>query len=73
MEVIYPFTGLGLFSYLARIPVYTAAVSFIGLDFTGASTYTSLSGVKKEMRIATPLQALALLSGLLMLGVRRFL
>jgi hypothetical protein len=30
--------------------------SFLAMNFTGASTYTSLAGVKKEMRIAVPLQ-----------------
>ena len=26
------------------------------MDFTGASTYTSLSGVRKEMELAVPLE-----------------
>ena len=30
--------------------------SFLTMNFTGASTYTSLSGVKREMRVAVPLQ-----------------
>ncbi len=33
-----------------------AGTSFIGVNFTGSSTYTSLSGVLKEMRLAVPLQ-----------------
>jgi acetyl-CoA decarbonylase/synthase complex subunit gamma len=33
-----------------------ATTSFIGMNFTGSSTYTSLSGVKQEMRIALPAQ-----------------
>ncbi len=40
-------------SWLLIIP---AVSSYLGMNFTGASTYTSLSGVKKEMRIAVPLQ-----------------
>jgi hypothetical protein len=32
--------------------------SFLAMNFTGASTYTSLAGVKKEMRIAVPVQIL---------------
>jgi len=28
----------------------------MGMMFTGSSTYTSLSGVRKEMRIAVPAQ-----------------
>jgi hypothetical protein len=38
--------------------------SFLGLNFTGASTYTSLSGVKKETRIAAPLLIAGLLAAL---------
>lgn len=34
----------------------TGLSSFIAMNFTGSSTYTSLSGVKKEMKIAVPLQ-----------------
>ncbi|MCX6122303.1 MAG: mercury methylation corrinoid protein HgcA [Ignavibacteriales bacterium] len=30
--------------------------SFLAMNFTGASTFTSLAGVKKEMRIAVPVQ-----------------
>ena len=38
--------------------------SFMGLNFTGASTYTSLSGVKKETRIAIPVMAAGLIAAL---------
>jgi len=68
-----PLLPFSPYQLAARALVYAAAASFIGLDFTGASTYTSLSGVKKEMRLATPAQALAFLAGLVMLGVERFL
>ena len=40
-----------------------AAASFLALNFTGASTYTSLSGVRREMRIAVPLQVVCGLMG----------
>jgi len=68
-----PFLALDIYQLCARTLIYAPAASFIGLDFTGASTYTSLSGVKKEMRAALPLQAASLLAGLLLLGLRRFL
>jgi len=55
------FTGL---SWLLLIP---AIASFLGMEFTGASTYTSLSGVKKEMRLAVPLQIVAGMCGLFLL------
>ncbi len=30
--------------------------SFVALNFTGASTYTNLSGVSKETAVAVPIQ-----------------
>ena len=38
--------------------------SYWGMKFTGASTYTSLSGVKKEMRVAVPMQVVGGVIGL---------
>ena len=46
--------------------------SFVTMNFTGASTYTSLSGVKKEMRIAVPLQLAGAVLGAVMWIVSRF-
>ena len=43
-----------------------ATASFLGMNFTGASTYTSLSGVRKEMALAVPLQLLAAVAGLVL-------
>ena len=37
--------------------------TFLSMNFTGASTYTSLSGVNKEMRYAVPAQIVAALVG----------
>jgi len=59
--------------FAARALIYSAIASFVGLDFTGASTYTSLSGVKKEMRLAMPAHALAVAAGLVILAAGRFL
>ena len=36
--------------------------SFLLMNFTGSSTYTSLSGVVKEMKIAVPLQLIAVIT-----------
>jgi hypothetical protein len=49
-----------------------ALASFVAMNFTGASTYTSLSGVMKEMRVAVPLQALATFVGVTLWLVGRF-
>jgi acetyl-CoA decarbonylase/synthase complex subunit gamma len=51
------------------IPVTT---SFAGMNFTGATTYTSLSGVRREMRIAVPIQAAAAVVGAILWVAGRF-
>jgi hypothetical protein len=43
---------IGIFAWLLLIPAMSA---YLAMNFTGSSTYTSLSGVKKEMRRAVPL------------------
>jgi acetyl-CoA decarbonylase/synthase complex subunit gamma len=45
--------GLEILAWLLLIPAISA---YLAMNFTGASTYTSLSGVKKEMRWALPLE-----------------
>jgi len=49
-------------SWLLIIPAISA---FLAMNFTGGSTYTSLSGVKKEMRWALPLQITAIAVGII--------
>jgi len=44
---------LELYGWMLGIP---AVVSYVAMNFTGASTYTSLSGVYREMRYAVPAQ-----------------
>ncbi|MFC1825124.1 mercury methylation corrinoid protein HgcA [Thermodesulfobacteriota bacterium] len=41
-----------------------AVSAFLAMNFTGASTYTSLSGVRKEMKWAVPLEIIAGVVGL---------
>jgi hypothetical protein len=48
---------------LAWLFIIPAASAFLAMNFTGASTYTSLSGVRKEMRWAVPLQMSACIVG----------
>jgi hypothetical protein len=45
---------------LATLFSLTAVASFAAMNFTGSSTYTSPSGVEKEMRISIPLQVCSL-------------
>ena len=53
---------LQLISYLLILPSLSA---FFTMNFTGSSTYTSLSGVEKEMKTALPLIVTALSAGAL--------
>ncbi len=49
---------------LAWLTLIPAIAAYLAMNFTGASTYTSLSGVKKEMRFALPLEITAGVLGL---------
>lgn len=50
-----------------------AISSFTAMNFTGSSTFTSLSGVKKEMRIAIPIQIGLFVIGLITWIILRFI
>jgi acetyl-CoA decarbonylase/synthase complex subunit gamma len=57
----------------AALLALPAVSAFYTLNFTGCSTYTSRSGVKKEMRIALPTMGGALIVSVLLLLAGRFL
>jgi acetyl-CoA decarbonylase/synthase complex subunit gamma len=57
---------------LAWTVLLPATTSFVLMNFTGATTYTSLSGVRREMRLAVPIQAMAAVAGVLLWLVARF-
>jgi hypothetical protein len=42
------------------------------MNFTGSSTYTSLSGVKREMKISLPVQITLAASGIILLVISWF-
>jgi acetyl-CoA decarbonylase/synthase complex subunit gamma len=62
------FSGRGLepLESLAWLLLLPAISAYLAMNFTGASTYTSLSGVKKEMRRAVPLEIAAGAAGLIL-------
>lgn len=49
-----------------------AVSAYHGLNFTGCTTYTSRSGVKREMRLGIPIMGVSLLLGFFLLGISRF-
>jgi hypothetical protein len=49
-------TGNNICEILSWFLIITTISSFLAMNFTGSSTYTSLSGVKKEMKFSVPFQ-----------------
>jgi hypothetical protein len=65
--------GSGLFELVSWFFIIPAISSFLAVNFTGASTYTSLSGVKKELKIALPLQIAFFSIGCVLWIIGRFI
>ena len=51
-------------AYLLILPAVSA---YLAMNFTGCSTYTSFSGVKREMQIAVPLSIISIALGIVLL------
>jgi hypothetical protein len=58
------YTLKGIVTICAWFLMISAISAFLAMNFTGASTYTSLSGVRKEMKWALPLEIGTGLTGL---------
>jgi hypothetical protein len=54
--------GLSGTAFLALLLMVMAVSSYLAMNFTGSTPFTSPSGVEKEMRLAIPLQAVAMLA-----------
>ena len=67
------FQELFVVEKVAWFLLMTSISSFFAMNFTGASTFTSLSGVKKEMRFAVPLQIIGFLVGFILWIIGRFI
>ncbi len=69
-----PSAGMaGLLETVAWMLLMPAIGAFLAMNFTGVTTYTSLSGVKKEMRFAIPAQITAAVLGFALWMIARFL
>lgn len=53
--------GIPGIEFSALMLVVIAVSSYLAMNFTGSTPFTSPSGVEKEMRLAIPLQAIAML------------
>jgi hypothetical protein len=65
--------GHNIFENISWFLIITAISSFLAMNFTGSSTYTSLSGVKKEMKISVPFQIGFALAGVVLQVVGKFI
>ena len=50
------FLGNSFLEMISWLLMITGISSFMAMNFTGSSTFTSLSGVQKEMKTALPMQ-----------------
>jgi CO dehydrogenase/acetyl-CoA synthase delta subunit len=64
--------SLSLLQAASWLLIAPAVASFLALNFTGASTYTSLSGVRRETAVAIRVQRLAAVAGVLLWVVGLF-
>ena len=69
----FPGVGFQPLEGLAWLLLLPAISAYLAMNFTGASTYTSLSGVKKEMRWAVPLEIASGVAGFICWIAGRFL
>lgn len=58
--------SLGIIGSLSVLCTMCAVSSYLAMNFTGSTPYTSATGVEKEMKIAIPLQLLFLALGTLL-------
>ncbi len=65
--------GNNLIEKASWFMLITAISSFLAMNFTGSSTYTSLSGVKSEMKIAVPVQISLAITGIALQIVSKFI
>ncbi|MFA4853151.1 MAG: mercury methylation corrinoid protein HgcA [Bacteroidales bacterium] len=66
------FLGKNIFEIISWFLIIGSLSAFLAMNFTGSSTFTSLSGVQKEMKLALPFQIGAAGIGLFGWIVTRF-
>ena len=67
------FLSSNIFEIISWFLLIGGISSFMAMNFTGASTFTSLSGVQKEMKISLPIQICSIASGFIGWIITRFI
>ena len=62
-----------LFRFLGYLLILPSVSAFYAMNFTGASTYTSFSGVLKEMKIAIPVIIISVVLGSVLILMNSFM
>lgn len=70
--VLFKSTG-NVIDTLSWFFIITVISSFLAMNFTGSSTFTSLSGVKKEMKLSIPFQIGFAIAGIALQVVAKFI
>ncbi len=65
--------GSNVFEIISWFLIIGSISSFMAMNFTGTSTFTSLSGVQKEMKLSLPLQIACAALGLIGWIITRFI
>jgi len=65
-------TSISWLTIAAWIFIIPTVITFVVMNFTGASTYTSLSGVRREMCVAVPLQLTGAIFGVILFIIGQF-
>jgi len=69
----FPMPEYGWLKAVTYMLVLPSLSAYFSMNFTGSSTFTSLSGVDKEMRIALPLMIIAVAAGIILTLVNDFI
>ena len=67
------FLGTTVFEIISWFLLMGGIASFMAMNFTGATTFTSLSGVQKEMKISLPIQLFTAALGFIGWIITRFI
>ena len=70
---LYHFSGNNSIEIVSWFLIIGGISSFLAMNFTGSSTFTSLSGVQKEMKLSLPLQIIAIGIGFIGWIITRFI
>ena len=69
----FSFLGTNIIEIISWFLIIGGISSFMAMNFTGASTFTSLSGVQKEMKISLPVQIFGTALGFIGWIITRFI